>query len=170
MRPLLDAIYAASAALAGIFLVGVLIMILAGIVTRAVGIYIPGTDAYAGYCMAASGFLALAPALRSRGHIRVELLVQLLSPARRAAWDRFCGLVGFAISGFLAWYSVRLAWQSHLFNDVSQGSDATPLWIPQIGMALGGIVLALAFLEICLATATAPDEVADDAGHPAVVD
>jgi len=44
-------------------------------------------------------------------------------------------------------YSVRLAWQSHAFNDISQGNDATPLWIPQVAMAVGALVLAIAMLD-----------------------
>ncbi|MEO7725639.1 MAG: hypothetical protein ABIS45_00110, partial [Burkholderiales bacterium] len=36
---------------------------------------------------------------------------------------------------------------SYTFNDISQGSDATPLWIPQISMALGTIVLWVAFVD-----------------------
>ncbi|HEX3097738.1 MAG TPA: hypothetical protein VHQ02_08475, partial [Usitatibacter sp.] len=43
--------------------------------------------------------------------------------------------------------SVRLAWQSHAFNDISQGNDATPLWIPQLAMAAGAIVLLVAMVD-----------------------
>ena len=32
------------------------------------------------------------------------------------------------------------------FHDVSSGLDATPLWIPQLGMAVGTTLFALAFL------------------------
>ena len=46
-----------------------------------------------------------------------------------------------------AFYSCKLAWQSHLFNDVSTANDATPLWIPQLSMALGTTVLAIAFID-----------------------
>jgi TRAP-type C4-dicarboxylate transport system permease small subunit len=56
-----------------------------------------------------------------------------------AAGAFFCAL--------LAVYSVRLAWQSHLFHDVSQGNDATPLWIPQLSMAAGAIVLFVAMVD-----------------------
>ena len=42
---------------------------------------------------------------------------------------------------------MRLAWQSHSFHDVSTGNDATPLWIPQLSMALGTLVLTLAFID-----------------------
>ena len=47
----------------------------------------------------------------------------------------------------LAYYSVRLSWQSYVFHDISTSNDATPLWIPQISMALGTLVLAIAFLD-----------------------
>jgi TRAP-type C4-dicarboxylate transport system permease small subunit len=42
---------------------------------------------------------------------------------------------------------VRLVWQSRAFNDISTGNDATPLWIPQLAMALGTVVLAIAFID-----------------------
>ena len=45
------------------------------------------------------------------------------------------------------WYSVRLAWQSHSFHDISTASDATPLWIPQLTMAAGSIILLIAFID-----------------------
>ena len=47
----------------------------------------------------------------------------------------------------LAIFSVKLCWQSLQFNDISTGNDATPLWIPQIAMALGTVILAVAFLD-----------------------
>ena len=41
----------------------------------------------------------------------------------------------------------RLAWQSHAFHDISTSNDATPLWLPQLSMAAGTIVLAIAFID-----------------------
>ena len=46
-----------------------------------------------------------------------------------------------------AFYACRLAWQSHQFHDISTGTDATPLWIPQLAMAAGTVILAIAFLD-----------------------
>ena len=34
-----------------------------------------------------------------------------------------------------------------MFNDISTGNDATPLWIPQIGMAVGTLILFVAFVD-----------------------
>ena len=46
-----------------------------------------------------------------------------------------------------AFYSCRLVWQSIEFHDISTGNDATPLWIPQLVMALGTVIFALAFVD-----------------------
>ena len=46
-----------------------------------------------------------------------------------------------------AFYSARLVWQSRQFNDISTGNDATPLWIPQLGMAVGTLILLIAFID-----------------------
>ena len=51
------------------------------------------------------------------------------------------------VSCLFAFYCCRLSWQSHLFNDISTGSDATPLWIPQIAMGLGAVIMAIAFID-----------------------
>lgn len=147
MRKLLDTLYDSAAALAALFLVGLLGMVLLSIFGRQMNFHVPGTDAYAGYLMAASGFLALAHTLKRGEHIRVTLLLGAL----RGGWKKGMELwaLGFAtaLSGMFAFYSCRLAWQSRSFHDISTGSDATPLWIPQIGMAAGAVILAIAFLD-----------------------
>jgi len=43
--------------------------------------------------------------------------------------------------------SAQLVRQSHLFNDISTGNDATPLWLPQLGIAIGAAILAIAFID-----------------------
>ena len=53
----LDGLYDASAVLAALAMVVLLVMVLLSIVSRQVGFNVPGVDAYAGYMMAAAGFL-----------------------------------------------------------------------------------------------------------------
>ena len=55
--------------------------------------------------------------------------------------------VAVLLSGLFCFYSIKLSYQSWDFNDVSTGNDATPLWLPQIGMALGSLVLLIAFID-----------------------
>jgi TRAP-type C4-dicarboxylate transport system permease small subunit len=147
LRRTLDWIYDAAAWLAAIAMIGVLAMVLASIVTRQLGINFPGTDAYAGYSMAAAGFLALAHTLKHNEHIRVTLLVGRLKGRALHALEMWALSAAVLLAGLFAWYSVRLAWNSHAFNDMSTSNDATPLWIPQLTMALGAVILLIAFMD-----------------------
>ena len=147
MRRFLDRLYDAAAWLAAFFMVGVLAMVLASVVGRLAGFNLRGSDAYAGYCMAAASFLALAHTLKRGEHIRVMLLLERFGGRFRRALDLWSHVAGTFFCAVLAFYSVRLAWQSHVYNDISQGNDATPLWIPQVAMALGSIVLLVAMVD-----------------------
>src|SRR3954466_13875388 len=147
MRRLLDFLYDAAAWLAALAMVGTLLMVLLSIVSRQVGFHVPGTDAYAGYAMAASGFLALAHTLKRNEHIRVTLLLGRLQGGARHGLEMWAVTAGVLLAGLFAFYSVRLAWISHAINDVSTSNDATPLWIPQLTMALGTVVLLIALFD-----------------------
>lgn len=147
MRKLLDSLYDGAAWLAALFMVGLLGMVLLSIISRQLHFHVPGTDAYAGYLMAASGFLALAHTLKRGEHIRVTLLLSKLSPPWRRALELWSLAAAVALSGLFAAYSARLVWQSHQFHDISTSNDATPLWIPQLGMALGTLILFVAFID-----------------------
>jgi len=151
MRRILDLIYDGAAWLAALAMIGVLLAVLASIVSRQLGINVPGTDAYAGYSMAAAGFLALAHTLKHNEHIRVTLILGRLKGKAKHGLEMWALTAAVFLAGLFAFYSVRLAWQSRVINDVSTGNDATPLWIPQIGMAVGTVVLLIAFVdEWCL--------------------
>jgi TRAP-type C4-dicarboxylate transport system permease small subunit len=147
MRKVLNALYDGAAALAALFMVGLLVMVLLSVFGRQFNFYVPGTDAYAGYLMAASGFLALAHTLKRGEHIRVTLILSALSGRWKKGMEVWALAFASALTAMFAFYSCKLSWQSRLFNDVSTGSDATPLWIPQIGMAVGTVILAIAFVD-----------------------
>jgi TRAP-type C4-dicarboxylate transport system permease small subunit len=147
MRRALDALYDGAAALAALLLVGLLVMVGLSIVSRQLNFHVPGTDAYAGYLMAASGFLALAHTLKRGEHIRVTLILGALTGRWKKALELWALGFASALTAMFAWYCCRLAWQSHSFHDISTSSDATPLWIPQLGMAVGTVILALAFAD-----------------------
>lgn len=147
MRKALDALYNSAAALAALFLIGLLGMVLLSILGRQFHFHVPGTDAYAGYLMAASGFLALAHTLKRGEHIRVTLLLSALKGRWKKGLEIWAFGFASALSAMFAYYSCRLAWQSRAFHDISTSSDATPLWLPQIAMALGTVILAIAFID-----------------------
>jgi TRAP-type C4-dicarboxylate transport system permease small subunit len=146
-RRALDALYDGAAALAALFMVLLLAMVLLAIVARQLHFNVPGVDAYAGYMMAAAGFLALAHTLKHHGHIRVTLLIGALRGGWKRGFEIWALFAASLLAALAAVYSVRLAWQSYTFHDISTGNDATPLWLPQLSMAIGSTVLAVALID-----------------------
>jgi TRAP-type C4-dicarboxylate transport system permease small subunit len=147
VRTLLDRLYNAAGVLAALFLIGTLVMVLIGIAGRLLDFHVPGTDSYAGYCMAAAGFLALAHTLKRGEHIRVTLLIEHVGGRAQRALELWALGIATLLAALFAFYSVRLSFQSWQFNDISTGNDATPLWIPQLTMAVGTVILLIALVD-----------------------
>jgi TRAP-type C4-dicarboxylate transport system permease small subunit len=147
LRRALNLIYDTAAGLAAVFMVLLLVMVLLSIISRQLHFNVPGIDAYAGYMMAATGFLALAHTLKKGEHIRVTLLIGSLKGSWRRGFEIWSLFAASLLAGLSAFYSCKLAWQSYTFHDISTSNDATPLWIPELTMAIGTVVLAIAFID-----------------------
>ena len=92
-----------------------------------------------GYFMAAAA-LALASTFKhARAHPR-HAAVELRRLAGSRRLDIFALAVGCLLAAAFAFFSVKLTYDSWQFNDVSTSNDATPLWIPQISMAVGTVL------------------------------
>ena len=52
-----------------------------------------------------------------------------------------------AMAAYLAYYIVKLAWQSWQFDERSSGLIALPMWIPQAAMAYGAVTFLLAVMD-----------------------
>ena len=150
MRRTLDGFYEGLMVLSAVAMAFTFLVVIFGILDRQFGLGLRGLDAYAGYGIASTLFLAMPGTLQRGEHIRVTLLLQRLSPGLRHLLEWWCVLAGIALTWGLAYYSCGLVWVSHLTHDTSQGADATPLWVPQIGMALGCIGMAVAFADAAL--------------------
>ena len=147
MRKILTVLYDGAGYVAALFMVGCLAMVMASVMGRLLNFHLRGADAYAGYCMAAAGFLALAHTLKRGEHIRVTLFIERLGAKGKHVMELIAHVISLFFAGVFAFFSARLVYQSYTFNDISQGNDATPLWIPQIGMAVGAVVLFIAILD-----------------------
>jgi TRAP-type C4-dicarboxylate transport system permease small subunit len=146
VRRALDGIYDAAAVLAAVCLVLILVAIVLQMVARWTGVPLHGAAEYAGYLMASASFLAFAHALNRGAHIRVSLL--LTTAGGRRFWLEIWAMaIGTAASAYVAFYAVKLVYWSLELNDVSQGQDATPMWIPQLPMAFGAVLLAICFAD-----------------------
>lgn len=133
--------------LSGLAMIAAFVAIMLNILARIFLWNLPGLDGYAGYAIAAALFLALPSTLQNNEHIRATLVLDRASPGTRGTMEVIALVLGVGISGFLAWFAVRLVWVSYTLHDVAPTGDATPLWIPQLSMALGCVGFALAFAQ-----------------------
>ena len=164
-RKALDWLYDGAAVLAALFMLLLLAAVLSSILGREFHFMIPGTDAYAGYFMAASAFLALAHTLRRGEHIRVNLILSLLPVAWRKRMEIWAGLMSVVLGALLAIFSVRLVMQSLSYNDISTSNDATPLWIPQLSMAIGTVIFFIALLDDLVDTISGKKQASESMAH-----
>ncbi len=146
MRRALDGLYSATGFLAAISLLAILGLVIAQMVARWSGGLLPGGATYAGYAMASASFFGLAYTFVNNEHIRVGLLIDKSGNSRRA-FEIWCYGVGSLVMLFFAWNAIQTPITSFRFGDVSQGQDATPLWIPQLSMAIGTAIMALAMFD-----------------------
>ena len=159
MRRLLNTLYTVSGYLAAAFLVAICALVMAQVTLnladriaallfgQAIGMTIPSYSDFTGFFLAAASFLALAYTLRAGGHIRVTLFTGLLSPGVQKIFE-ICSLaIAAAMTIFVAVYSVALTHESWVYNDLSSGMVAVPIWIPQLALAVGMSVLAVALVD-----------------------
>ena len=145
--PLLHRLYQACGLLSALALVAICGLILAQIVARGLGGMVRDAEEFAAWSMAAAGFLGLPYALHHGAHIRVEVVTRFMPvPLRRPA-ELLSTLVALALSAYLAWYVALFVYDSWRFHEVSQGLVPVPMWVPQLPMAVGAVVLAIGFAE-----------------------
>lgn len=174
LRPLwrtLDGVYFASGVIAAFFMVTILLLIVAQMVARWTGFALPGTTEFAGYAMAATSFFALSHAMMRGAHIRVSIILN--STAFLKKWlDIFAVFAAAVIATYFARFAVKTTAFSEMLNDRTQGQDQipewlvslfkldfsgafsgsselvyTPVWIPQLAMSIGTILLAIALWD-----------------------
>lgn len=147
MTRVLNKFYQLLMGLSCVAMLAAFISIILGVAARELRWDIQGLDAYAGYSIAAALFLALPGTLKHGDHIRVTLVMQRLSSRVQNILEYWCLISASALSAYVAWFACRLVWVSFYTHDVSPSADASPLWIPQLAMALGCIGFALSFLQ-----------------------
>lgn len=159
LRKSLNGLYLWSGRIAAAFLasIGLLVVCqvvlnlidrISGILTgRAIGLTIPSYADFTGFFLAAASFLALAYTLRLGGHIRVTLVISLLGTKTRHIFEIWCLMLASAVTLYFTWYTFSLARESYMYNDLSPGMVAVPIWLPQSAMLAGLIILSIALLD-----------------------
>lgn len=166
MRILLDGLYRAASAAAAVCLCGiaglVLIQVFGRILDSALrlmglpvaGITVPSLNEIAGFLFVAATFLALAATLRRADHIRVSMLIKAVPLKVRRVLESVVLCLGTVIAAYAAYHSVLQVVDSIQSSTVSFGTIAIPLWIPQLALAVGLVVFAIAMADELFAVLT----------------
>ena len=119
----------------------------------------PWAVEYASYFLALTLFLGSAWALRTGGHIRVSALLALVPPRVARLIDLAGSIFALGVIGWVAVALVSQALRTLELGSVSYYPSRTPLVYPQALLALGFVLLALAFLArvLRLAVGLAPE-------------
>ncbi|MBV16178.1 MAG: C4-dicarboxylate ABC transporter permease [Thalassospira sp.] len=131
------------ALLVGLVLTGTVILIIAEIVLREVGISLGGAEEISGYVMAGVASWGMSYALTELAHVRIDLIRLRLQTRGRALLDLIAivALAGVAsLVAFQCWPVLE--------KTIERGSRAntaleTPLWIPQTIWLSGWIWFAV---------------------------
>lgn len=147
MRGFLDRLYVASGVLGAVSIGFIALLVLAQIGGRLLEISVPGADDFTAWLMAAVAFFSLAHTFRHGAHIRIGLLLDHVRGNWKKGIELFCLAVALAISAAFTYAAFNLVYDSWRFNEVGQGLVSIALWIPQLPMALGALVLTIAILD-----------------------
>jgi len=143
----LHRLYRFSGLLSATALVLICALIIAQVVARNLGSTVRDAEEFAAWAMAAAGFLGLPYALHCGSHIRVQVIMRFIPKSLHHPLEVVVSLIGLLLAIYLAWHCTAFVIESYRFNEVSQGLIAVPMWMPQLPMVIGTILLVLAFGE-----------------------
>ena len=100
-------------------------------------------DEIASYLLIAIVFLGLAPNVRDDGHIRIDVVTNLVSGRARLALEAFAYGAGIVFSALLllgTWTRFDNFWSRGTLSD---SPLMTPMWMPMVPVVIGAAVLVL---------------------------
>jgi len=110
------------------------------------------------YLVLISAFLGFAPALASGKHISVDLLISNLSPGMNKALKFIVSLLGLLFSLVFLVTSFEMALNTYRLNMLSVSTLRIPLFLPQMSLPIGFMLLSLQFIANLLTLDQVPAE------------
>src|SRR4051812_36036900 len=104
------------------------------------------SDEVSGYLLVVMTFFGISYSLRSGSLLRIEFLLFALPKCLRAIVDILFDLVALIVCLLLLRSMVRFIWITWEREAIAPTLIKTPLWIPQLAMPLGMLILVVAFL------------------------
>ena len=99
------------------------------------------------YMLLYMAFLAGAWVLRSDGHVKVDMLVEVLPPRVQAVLYRTTAWVGALVCGLFFWFSASFTWETFGTGEVLFRAVHVPKWTVLVVIPVGLLLLTLQFIR-----------------------
>ncbi len=99
------------------------------------------------YLSIAIGFLGAAYCLKQDGHFSITFVVDKLKPKNRKVLKTITNIMGLIYSVIFVHKGIAMVMFSYDMEDVSTGLLEIPIWIPELLLPIGGLLLALQFMN-----------------------
>jgi TRAP-type C4-dicarboxylate transport system permease small subunit len=104
------------------------------------------SDEVSGYLLVVMTFFGISYSLRSGSLLRIEFILFALPKRSRFVIDVLFDLVALVVCCLLLRSTIRFTWITWQREAVAPTLIETPLWIPQLAMPIGLVILVIAFL------------------------
>lgn len=164
LRRILDGLYLGGALAGAGSIVAIGLLIVSQVAGREMGVLVKGADDLTAWSVVAAGFLPLAYTYRKNRHIRVTVVVEQLAGWRRRGLEMLILAVSLFLAGYMTYSAFDMVWDSYRFEELSQNLIVIPIWIPQLPMALGSLLFAVAIVDDVIVSLTGGRPAHMDAG------
>lgn len=127
--------------LGGLLLLVASILVFTQIVIRFFGINLSGLYEIATFCALWSVFFTAGVGIQRNIHVRVDVIVMACPPRPAFVLKLASDLVVIIVTAVLCYSGYLLVEESLLFGDTTLGIISVPMWIPQLIMPLGGVLM-----------------------------
>ena len=99
------------------------------------------------YMLLYMALLAAAWVLKQEGHVRVEMLVDVLPHNVKAGLHAVTSWVGAVVCALFGWYGAALTWETFWSGEVLFRAVHVPKWAVLVSLPIGLLLLTLQFIR-----------------------
>lgn len=147
MRKVLDSLYLATAWAGGLCVLAICGLMLTQALMRLNGTLVRGADDLTAWACAGAAFLPLAATFKRGELVRMGIVIDQFSD-KTVRWIELLALtVAAPFAAYMAYWLGFMVYESYIYNERAQGLLPIQIWIPQVPVAVGALVLAIALVD-----------------------
>ena len=139
------------ALISGVIIIGIMLMIFAGVFNRAFSLWIwLFVEEYSALALIPMSYLVMGYALRWNQHLKMDLVVRNVSKRWKRVFGIFASLFSLVCIGYMVQSSTHWLIYSIERHTVSSGAMQTPLWVISASILLGLMLFAIDMLLLTI--------------------